>query len=108
MTGTLKISTKSTLPDALARRIVNAVESLSSLGMTIQQQPDDALDVDILIDVIEMGDISHEHIKPFLLMIFPGEREIKGVTAVLRDSQNNKLFEVPCDSGECVDWFKKE
>lgn len=109
MTGKLKVSTKDTLPDDLAGRVHQGVEILSSHGITVlQEQGQSSLEADLLIDVIEMGDISHEHIKSFLLTLFPKEREIKGVTALVRDPEENKQFELPYDLGECVDWFRVE
>jgi len=109
MTGKLKVSTKDTLPDEVATRVHQAAEFLSSHGITVlREQGNSSLEADILIEVIEMGDISHEHIKPFLLTVFPKERQIKGITAVLRDPEDNKQFEIPYDLGECVDWFRIE
>lgn len=109
MIGNLKVTTKNTLPDEFARRVHQGVDVLRSHGIAVMhEQGLSSLEADLLIDVIEMGDISHAHIKPFLLALFPKKREVKGITAIVRDPEGNRQFEMPYDLGECVDWFRIE
>ena len=91
-------------------RIREAVSLLSANNIAVSHDelPSPGADAQILIQVTEMGDISHEHIKPFLLTLFPKEREARGVTAILHDVEHSKQFEIPYDLGECVDWFRIE
>ena len=93
----------------MRNRICQAVGVLAANNIAVSQAELPSLaDAQILIQVAEMGDISHEHIKPFLLTLFPREREAKGVTAILHDVEHSKQFEIPYDLGECVDWLRIE
>jgi len=109
MTGELTIITRETLPEEFVGRIDQAAAVLSSQGIAVSRglNPSGS-DPDLIIQVIQMGDISHEEIKPFLLALFPKERGIKGLSAILRDCEEDKVFELPRDFGECIDWFRIE
>ncbi len=60
----------------------------------------------ILIDVVEVGDISDATIRVLLSAIFSTPRVLKNTRVVLKDDE--RRFDLPDDMEECIAWFVME
>ena len=107
MIGKVKITVVGKLPSDIHDRIQKGVDTLESNNVnTVVEEVHKTDKPEILIEVIETGEISDKEVREFLSVLLPKKREIKNTVVKLADDE--KCFELPKQCEECVDWFIRE
>lgn len=101
--GKIRVTVEGTIPEDIEAKLQTALLVLKNHNIEIITDKissnDDGL---IIFEILDIGDISEKHMKDALKDIF---LRYKGNKNFVRLIQEKKVFELPDDYDECMDWF---
>ncbi len=100
--GRIKLSRSKFVSLDTEERLNAMIAVLRNYNVAIVNERIDSEEPAIRIEILDIGAIDSRHMKDALKVLFKGDRARKNSVKLIHE---NKIFNLPDDMDECLDWF---